>query len=314
MPKLIGEILHNGGDFALLDSSNLRGGFVQVKTAAQRDSIVADKLRVNMLAYVEEEERIYRWRGDKWTVWEVNSNDVVKATPLTRTTKVKEVIEEEEYYKILFEDDIFLGNDIVGFNIKDDLTGEYFKIEYMRAGAAYVSKDAPIPDKYETVYLMGSTSDRSRQLVLMLHEYNGAIVLSQFLNIAIEGINTNYYFRLGQHGVDSWKVYGEDVYFKGTFIDEKGRNLSEISDLNQETINNGLTSVRREFGYDNLLNNPYFINGMDCWLTRNTATYFKANKKWIMTHRTLLSTKRDGAFVIVENGQTVLRLVQGFIS
>lgn len=314
MPKLIGEILHNGGDFALLDSSNLRGGFVQVKTAAQRDSIVADKLRVNMLAYVEEEERIYRWRGDKWTVWEVNSNDVVRATPLTRTTKVKEVIEEEEYYKILFEDDIFLGNDIVGFNIKDDLTGEYFKIEYMRAGAAYVSKDAPIPDKYETVYLMGSTSDRSRQLVLMLHEYNGAIVLSQFLNISVEGINTNYYFRLGQHGVDSWKVYGEDVYFKGTFIDEKGRNLSEIADLNQETINNGLTSVRREFGYDNLLNNPYFINGMDCWLTRNTATYFKANKKWIMTHRTLLSTKRDGAFVIVENGQTVLRLVQGFIS
>jgi len=33
-----------------------------------------------------------------------------------------------------------------------------------------------------------------------------------------------------------------------------------------------------------------------------------------MTNRTLLSTKRDGAFVIVENGQAVLRLVNGFIS
>ena len=52
---------------------------------------------------------------------------------------------------------------------------------------------------------------------------------------------------------------------------------------------------------------------MDCWLTRNTAMYFKTNNKWIMTNKTLLSTKRDGAFVIVENGQAVLRLVRGFI-
>lgn len=32
-----------------------------------------------------------------------------------------------------------------------------------------------------------------------------------------------------------------------------------------------------------------------------------------MTNKTLLSTKRDGAFVIVENGQAVLRLVRGFV-
>lgn len=314
MPKFIGELLQNGGDFALLDSSNIRGGFTQVKTIVERDRIVPDKLKVGMLVYVEEEERIYKWRGDQWTTWNINSNIITGPTPLTRTTTVREVIEEEEYYKIIFEDDIFLGNDIVGYDVQDDLTGQYFKIEYVREGAAYVSKDSIIPEKYTTVYLMGSTSDRSRQLVLILHEYNGAIVLSQFLNIAIDNINTNYFFRLGQHGVDSWKVYGEDVYFKGTFIDEKGRNLSDLVTINQETIDTGLTSIRREFGYDNLLNNPYFINGMDCWVTRNTAQYFKANNKWIMTNKTLLSTKRDGAFVIVENGQAILRLVNGFIS
>lgn len=53
---------------------------------------------------------------------------------------------------------------------------------------------------------------------------------------------------------------------------------------------------------------------MDCWLTRNTATYFKAGGKFVMTNKTLLSAKRDGAYVIIENGQAVLRLINGFIT
>lgn len=314
MPKFLGEIVQNGGDFALIDSSNVRGGFMQVKTLKDRDNIIPDKLNVGMLVFVEEEDRIYKYRGDAWTLWKVSGNDIDGATPLSLNTVVKEVTEEENYYKIIFEDNIFLGNDIVGYNINDDLSGTYFKIEYVREGAAYINKDSIPPQKYQAVYHMGNTSDRSRQLILMLHEYNGAIVLSQFLNRAIDNINTNYFFRLGQHGVNSWKVYGEDVYFKGTFIDERGRNLSDLITINQETLDTGLAGIRREFGYENLLNNPFFIDGMDCWLTRNTALYFKANGKWIMTNKTLLSTKRDGAFVIIENGQAVLRLVRGFIS
>lgn len=314
MPKFLGEIVQNGGDFALLDSSNVRGGFMQVKTLEDRDNIIPDKLKIGMLVFVEEENRIYKYRGDAWTLWKVSGNDLDGVTPLSLNTTVKEVTEEDNYYKIIFEDGIFLGNDIVGYDIQDDLSGTYFKVEYVREGAAYISKNSIPPKKYQTVYHMGNTSDRSRQLVLMLHEYNGAIVLSQFLNRAIEGINTNYFFRLGQHGVNSWKVYGEDVYFKGTFIDEKGRNLSDLITINQETLDTGLAGIRREFGYENLLNNPFFIDGMDCWLTRNTAQYFKANGKWVMTNKTLLSTKRDGAYVIIENGQAVLRLVNGFIS
>lgn len=314
MPKFLGEIVQNGGDFALVDSSNIRGGFMQVKTLKDRDSIVPDKLNIGMLVFVEEEDRIYKYRGDAWTLWKVSGNDIDGATPLTLNTVVKEVTEEENYYKILFEDDVFQSNDIIGYDIKDDLSGTFSKIEYVREGAAYINKDSIPPQKYQTVYHMGSTSDRSRQLILILHEYNGAVVLSQFFNIDIDDINSNYFFRLGQHGVNSWKVYGEDVYFKGTFIDEKGRNLSDLATINQQLIDTGLVGIRKEFGYENLLNNPFFIDSMDCWLTRNMATYFKANGKWIMTNKTLLSTKKDGAFVIIENGQAVLRLVRGFIS
>lgn len=107
MPKFLGEIVQNGGDFALLDSSNLRGGFMQVKTLKDRDNIIPDKLKKGMLVFVEEEERIYKYRGDTWTLFKIANNDLDGATPLTLNTTVKEVTEEDNYYKIVFDDNIF---------------------------------------------------------------------------------------------------------------------------------------------------------------------------------------------------------------
>lgn len=327
MPKFLGEIVQNGGDFALLDSSNVRGGFMQVATIKDRDSIIPDKLKKGMHVFVEEEEQIFEWKGDKWVLFKVNSNDIDRVQFLTVSQKVSgrtEPIYDEEgevtHWGIKFDGDIlFHDGDLIGWDISTDsdgnITGKFTEIAFVRNNTAYIRKSADdlLPEKYETVYLVGSTSDVVRRCVMAIHPYHGAMVMSQFLNISLENINTNYTFRLGQHGVNRWKVYGEDVYFKGTFIDEKGRNLSDLVTLNQETIDTGLTGLRREFGYENLLENPYFIGGMDCWLTKNTATYFKAGGKFIMTNKTLLSSKRDGAYAIIENGQAVLRLVNGFV-
>lgn len=328
MPKFLGEIVQNGGDFALLDSSNVRGGFMQVGTIAERDSIIPDKLKVGMLVYVEETHHIYKWEGDTWAIFEVNSNDIKNCQFLTTCQKVAERTEpipdeygEPRFWGIRFEGDLlFKGGDLIGWDISASgdgtINGTFTKIAYVANGIAYIERTVNnyLPAKYDTVYLVGSTTDIVRRCVMVLHPYHGAMVLSQFLNISLDNINTNYTFRLGQHGVNYWKIYGEDVYFKGTFVDDKGRNLSDALTLNQETISTGLTGVRREFGYENLLNNPYFIGGMDCWLTKNTATYFKAAGKFIMTNKTLLSAKRDGAYIIVENGQSVLRLINGYIS
>ncbi len=328
MPKFLGEIVQNGGDFALLDARNIRGGFVQVSTIKERDSIIPDKLKKGMHCYVDEEEKIFEWKGDRWVLFKVNSNDIDKVQFLTVSQKVQEIAEplydefdEVTHWGIKFEGDIlFKDGDLIGWNIStdedDNITGEFTEIAFVRNGIAYIrtSIDNFLPEKYQTVYLVGSTSDTVRRCVMAIHPYHGAMVMSQFLNISLDNINTNYTFRLGQHGINRWKVYGEDVYFKGIFIDEEGRNLSDLVTLNQEAIGTGLTGLRREFGYENLLNNPYFIGGMDCWLTKNTATYFKAAGKFIMTNKTLLSAKRDGAYIIIENGQAVLRLINGYIS
>lgn len=327
MPKFLGEIVQNGGDFALLDAKNVRGGFMQVATLEDRDSIIPDKLERGMHVYVDEEEQIFEWKGDKWILFDINNNDIDKVQFLTVSQKVKEDPEplyngtgEMTHWGIKLEGDVlFKDGDIIGWDLSSDnesnITGNFVEVSFVRNDIIYIKKTKKdcLPQKYQTIYLVGSTSDIVRRCVLVIHPYHGAMVMSQFLNLSLDNINTNYTFRLGHHSINKWKIYAEDVYLKGTFIDNEGRNLSDLITLNQQILSTGLTGLRREFGYENLLENPYFIYGMDCWLTKNTATYFKAGGKFIMSNKTLLSSKRDGAYVIIENEQAVLKLVNGFI-
>jgi hypothetical protein len=70
------------------------------------------------------------------------------------------------------------------------------------------------------------------------------MVLTQFVNVSLDNINTNYTFRLGQSSTNTWSAFGENVYFKGTFIDNQGRDLASLVTVNAATINTGLASVR----------------------------------------------------------------------
>ncbi len=326
MPKFLGEIKPNGGDFTLLDSSYIRGGFMQVATIEDRDSILEDKLKIGMHVYVNSTEQIFEWKGDKWKLFTIptNNNEVQILTFSQEVCNQVDSLYDNDnnitHYGISFGDKpVFQDGDIIGWNFSsdedDNIIGEYAEVDIVRNNIVYIkNKNGTIPpEKYIRVYLVGSTSSSTRRCVNVIHPYKGAIVISQYINVSIDNINTNYTFRLGQHNINRWKIYGEDVYFKGTFIDEKGRNLSDIITLNQETLETGITNLRREFSYENLLDNPFFINGLQCWVTKNTAIYFKLKNKFILTNKTVLTSKRDGAYVIIENGQTVLKLVRGFL-
>lgn len=327
MPKFLGEIKPNGGDFVLLDSSYVRGGFMQVDTIEDRDSILADKLKIGMHVYVNSIEQIFEWKGDRWKLFTVPISNIGEIQFLTSSQEVKGQVDSLyddnnniTHYGISFEGNMMFHNgDIIGWDFSsdenDNIIGKYAEINIVRNNIIYIKnkEGVVIPEKYTRVYLVGSTSDVVRRCVTVIHPYKGASVISQFINISTDNVNTNYSFRLGQHSTNKWKIYGEDVYLKGTFIDEKNRNLSDLVTLNQETLETGITNLRREFGYENLLDNPFFINGLQCWVTKNTATYFKLKNKFILTNKTLLTTKRDGAYVTTENGQIVLKLVKGFI-
>ncbi len=63
--ELISEIIQkNNGEFPLLDSNNLRGGFYSVNTEAERDKIPTARRKVGMLCYVIENNKYYRLNTD----------------------------------------------------------------------------------------------------------------------------------------------------------------------------------------------------------------------------------------------------------
>lgn len=68
MPNFLGEIKQQGNSkFALLDSSNIRGGCMQVDTIVERDTIVTDMLKVGMMVYVKETNQTFKYTSDnKW--------------------------------------------------------------------------------------------------------------------------------------------------------------------------------------------------------------------------------------------------------
>ena len=64
----------NGQNFAIADVNDLRGGYIQVTTIAERDAfLLTNKLKYGMLCYVKEvpdDTHMFIYRGNQWEIWE----------------------------------------------------------------------------------------------------------------------------------------------------------------------------------------------------------------------------------------------------
>ena len=292
MPKFIGELLPKG-NFALVDSDNIRGGLMQVKTIEERNSIPSDKLKIGSLVLVIDEGTLFEFTESGWAPFKIENKAITGNWALTPAFTIVAI----EDNVVTVDREGLEEGDIISFN------RHYATITSVNGKELIIEGDTE-PELFNEVFLMGSTSNDDRSAVLILEESNGMLALAQYVNTSIESINTKCTFKLGQGPNGKWKVYGTDVHFTGDFIDKRGRNISDLAIVEYE-------SLRREFGYDNLINNPSFITGFNCWDTENEATYFTVAGKILLTDQILLSSATNGAYVLVENGQTVLKLTEG---
>jgi hypothetical protein len=64
----------NGQNFAIADVNDLRGGYIQVTTIAERDAFLStNKLKYGMLCYVKEvpdDIHMFIYGGEHWEIWE----------------------------------------------------------------------------------------------------------------------------------------------------------------------------------------------------------------------------------------------------
>lgn len=174
MPKFLGEIVQNGGDFALLDSSNVRGGFMQVSTIVERDSIIPDKLKLGMLAHVEDTGKLYKYTKYGWVEYDFKFNSGEQPVVHTLSALVIDV-KEQDGSTLIKTDLAFEVGDILGYNITSSLDGEFFTILSKQEDYYEISGKVPI-NQY--IQLVGSLSNKDKQLVCIFHVDNGTTVLS----------------------------------------------------------------------------------------------------------------------------------------
>lgn len=308
MPKFIGEILQNGGDFALLDSSNIRGGFMQVDTLSQRDSLYTDKVKVGMLVYVDENQKLYIRRSKGWEEFKIGTN--ISDGPLiyTQTDLVTDIVKRGERTFIKTANSKLVVGDILGYDINTSLEGKYFTV-LSQTDQLFEVSSADI-EANQTVSIVGSTLDPYKQLVPVFHLYNGTCVFSQFLNNNLAALFTRVTVRLGLSQDKRWKLYAEDAYIKGTFIDRYSRNLSDI--ITENSLN--IASIQSSLMRENLLRNPNFLQGTSYWYYPVTVKAFSVGGKLITTQGKFLGVnKGNKVYVFKEEGYPVLRIEDSYI-
>lgn len=273
MPNFIGEIVQSGGDFALLDSSNIRGGFTQVATIKERDSIVPDKLKEHMFVHVAEDGQIYEYIEGTWVLYSVNAS-VRMAGYLSEHHRVLEITEDSSHpdcYKITLDcgyNDkcFFVGRDIIGgynWNFMYDNCDKAEVVEVVEPTTedklwfCYIKKNNTPPKKNDIVYRIGSTDKNSLRASALRFSINDgvtAFMLYKCTSTSTLNSEDGTYFQVGGVLSNDKNPVTAGV-FKGTFLDRNTEEdigtaalsaYREISTINGNinNINNTINEVK----------------------------------------------------------------------
>lgn len=225
-------------------------------------------------------------------------------------------------YKITLNSNPFQNLDIIGWSISDDLSaGTYSKVAYVLGDCIYINNGDKVPAIGTTIYHLGSTITPSRQVFSAVYvNSQGVPTWATFVNSSMSSINKKAHTSIAEDSAGVARLYSENVYLKGIFIDESNRNLSQEIDTTNTTLEAGLSDLREEFSFSNLLQNPFFLKTMDGWVTANDATFFKTKLgKWVWTKNLsvsqngLYSSKRKGAYLSVFDNKNVLSIQEGYV-
>lgn len=316
MPKFLGEIQPNAGDFTLLDSQYIRGGFKQVDSLIDRDNILPDKLTQGTFVYVREENKIYKYINGQWEPFKTGEGNGINYGYLSthQTVNRVTVLPIESIIEIEFEEPSkFNTNDIIGWDISDNLNGFYTEVKHVSDGKLYIDLIDTPPIKGDVIQLCGNTTKNPHSTVLALHNSEGNTVISQFQNTSVDSLNDNCLFRLGKISNSEWSIYGKQVYFKGIFIDQNGNSLNDQAFANRALIDRSMKELKRELNKDNLFEDPYFTHDAKYWHSQTIIAPIRVNKqnyKWVKSLGVLFSRRYAGGAISHKDNETSYKVVK----
>lgn len=229
--------------------------------------------------------------------------------------------DSDNTYKVSLSENSFANLDIVGWGINDSLTmGTYSKIEYSLGDAVYIRKGNNIPVPGDILYHVGNEVTKERQIFGALFLRDGVPMQGVFVNSNINNINKSLHSGIIKDSTGNPQLYSENALIKGIFLDINNRNIADEIDKTNNTLAASVADLRDEFSSNNLINNPFFLESMKGWTTKNDAVFFTAlggkwlyNKNLNLTQDGLYSAKRKGAYIDTFDNKVCLSIQEGFV-
>ena len=113
----------NGGEFPIVDSNDVSGGYYQVGTVEEMNAIPDRRKKIGMLCFVEEQSKIYQWIGSENDTSEKDDSD--NTLPKRGWIEFKIGGSELDVYFGELEPEDGLGDETIWFNSIDFIQFEY---------------------------------------------------------------------------------------------------------------------------------------------------------------------------------------------
>lgn len=248
--------------------------------------------------------------------------------------KVKSVEEDGGYYIIRFEEDnAFVAHDLMRCQTFTGNAIKNYWVEVAETGNDYVKVEKTefteaLPETSDEVVLMGNTTDRRRQnLILISATEDGQPRVDVLDGVSgksfagalrarlgnLDGINDDAFPADRQPKGNG--LYSDNAYLKGTFLLSTGEDVKTRFEIMEGKVESELTGIRDDFtGEKGYLSNAAFADGMSKWETENEAVFFLVGNRWVWANGNVLSKKGNCASVAKDEGRTVVVIRNKYIS
>ena len=247
--------------------------------------------------------------------------------------KIKRVEDVGAHWHIYFEqENTFVPGDLMRCSTFSGGNLKSYWVEVRAATSGYVCVyksdfDTSIPQVGDECVLMGNTTDKNRQnLILISATEDGqpridvldGVNSTTFVGClrtrlgSLDGITDDFFPADNQpHGNG---LYSDNAYLRGTFLLATGEDIKTKFEIVEGKIESMIEAVRDDFVADKgYLSNPAFASGMEKWDTSNEAVFFLVGNKWIWANNNVLSKKGNSASIAKDDGRTVVRIINKYI-
>lgn len=248
--------------------------------------------------------------------------------------KIKSVVTANDHYIITFEqENTFVAGDLMRCATfsNGNAKGYWVEITGVSGNSVIIPAEefaGEIPMEGDECVLMGNVSNIARQnLILISATEDGQPRIDVLDGVKSKSFEGCLRTRLGNlDGItDDWfpadnqphgnGLYSDNAYLRGTFLLVTGEDVKTKFEIVEGKIESMIEAVRDDFVADKgYLSNPAFASGMEKWDTLNEAVFFLVGNKWVWVNNNVLTLKGNCASVTKDEGRTVVRIINKFIS